>query len=237
MLTPSTQHPKTPFANMNSMLHHSNVDRLVALWQTIYYTEAIFNVTAYSTGQYGTPSGTRITAGSPLKPFFDENLNFHTTISVANISRFGYTYPEMPDWRMPPEDRVTHVRAYINSLYSHSDNGVGHVRASGEGWNVATKNYFTAEVTVNRSELPLPVILRLTVGEIIIGRVSLLSMPVDGVASISVPLKNVMVGDHTLKDSPMEKAIGFLQRELRFVIQRVCSQAGWPMNFLQGDLP
>src|SRR5688572_20736046 len=117
MLTPSTQHPKTPFADGNSMLHHSNVDRLVALWQTIYYTEAIFNVTAYSTGQYGTPSGTTITAGSPLKPFFDQNLNFHTTISVANISRFGYTYPEMPDWRMPPEERASHVRAHINSLY------------------------------------------------------------------------------------------------------------------------
>ncbi|KAK4103225.1 Di-copper centre-containing protein [Parathielavia hyrcaniae] len=78
------------------MLHHCNVDRLVAMWQVIHYQEAIFNFTASSTGQYVTVAETAITADSPLKPFLDEDMSFHTSNSVATITTFGYTYRRCP---------------------------------------------------------------------------------------------------------------------------------------------
>ena len=88
------------------MLHHCNVDRLVAMWQAIHYEEAMFTGTARSTGQYATPKDSPVTADSPLKPFFTANMTFHTSRSVANITTFGYTYPEMPGWAMPREGTV-----------------------------------------------------------------------------------------------------------------------------------
>ncbi|SPQ26986.1 89e97d41-eaa9-4e25-a73e-00cbc5ef496e [Thermothielavioides terrestris] len=104
------------------MLHHCNLDQLVAMWQVVNSREAIFTVTANSTGRYVTLKITTESADSPLKPFYDQNINFHTSSSVANITTFGYTYPEMPEWKMPPEARAGHARAQVNSLYSRSEN-------------------------------------------------------------------------------------------------------------------
>ncbi len=100
------------------MLHHANVDRLVALWQAIHYNSSMFAVTGVSTGQFGTPSGTLITADSPLKPFFDRSGNFHTSNSVRDIRSLGYTYPELlGDWSMTSEELASSVRAQVNALY------------------------------------------------------------------------------------------------------------------------
>ncbi len=204
------------------MLHHSNVDRLVALWQVISYKEAMFTGTGSSTGQFATPRGSTETADSPLKPFYDENMNFHTSNSVANISTFGYTYPEMPDWAMPLEARAGHVRAQVNSLFSGGANALGQMRTlTSPGRYSNSTNYYTAEIAVDRCEMPLPAIIRLMVGQTVVGRMSLLGMPSEGMASVSLPLQDVRIGNQSLRDLPPEKAVSFLQENLAAEIRKV----------------
>lgn len=231
---------RASLTNRSSMLHHSNVDRLVAMWQTIHYDDAIFTGTANSTGQYATLKDSPVTADSPLKPFFTSNMTFHTSRSVANITAFGYTYPEMPDWAMPPEARANHVRAQVNSLYSgRGANGVGLTRAAALSLNTnkaggirpqsksepQPKNnyYYTAEIAVDRSELALPAMLRLVVGGRVVGRLSLLAMPREGTVAVSLPLRDVLIGNRSVRDFPVGKVVLFLQRELKAEIWAVRS--------------
>jgi tyrosinase len=226
------------------MLHHCNVDRLVAMWQAIHYDEAMFTGTASSTGQYATPKDSPITADSPLKPFFTANMTFHTSRSVANITTFGYTYPELPSGgaTMPPEARANHVRAQVNSLYSRGGaNGVGLTRAAAAaavlypnkaGYPESesepepeSKNYYyyTAEIVLNRSEMALPAMLRLVVGGRVVGRLSLLAMPREGAVTVSLPLRDVLVGNRSVRDFPVGQVVLFLQRSLRAEIWTVRS--------------
>ncbi|KAH6842988.1 hypothetical protein B0I37DRAFT_208669 [Chaetomium sp. MPI-CAGE-AT-0009] len=203
------------------MLHHCNLDRLVAMWQVIHYKEDMFTNTATSTGQYATLESSVVTADSPLKPFFDENMNFHTSKSVKNITTFGYTYPEMPDWKMPPEARASYARAQVNSLYGGGDGSIGQTYALSQAGHPEERTYYTAEITVNRSEIPLPALLSLVVAQSVIGRMSLLAMPRDGVASVSLPLREVFIGNHSMRDLSPEKVVLFLQQEMATEIRRV----------------
>ncbi|KAI1486818.1 hypothetical protein F5X96DRAFT_681712 [Biscogniauxia mediterranea] len=51
------------------MLHHANLDRLVALWSAVHNSS--YQTQPYvSPGLYSTPRGAAITADSPLKPFY-----------------------------------------------------------------------------------------------------------------------------------------------------------------------
>ncbi|KAG7286186.1 hypothetical protein NEMBOFW57_008492 [Staphylotrichum longicolle] len=195
-----------------------NVDRLVAMWQVIHNEEAIFTVTGYSTGQYATLVNSTVGADSPLKPFFDENLNFHTSKTVANITRFGYTYPEMPNWAMPPEARAGHVRAQVNSLYSKGANSLGQMLSFSTASRSKARHYYTAEIVVDRSEMPLPSIMRLVVGGTVVGRMALLGMPQEGVATISLPLQEVPIGNQSMKDLPPARVVLFLQENLTIEI-------------------
>ncbi|KAH6640594.1 hypothetical protein F5144DRAFT_482480 [Chaetomium tenue] len=200
------------------MLHHCNVDRLVAMWQVIHYEEDMFTNKATSTGQYGTIESSIVTADSALKPFFDENMNFLTSKSVRNITTFGYTYPEMPNWKMSPEARASYGRAQINSLYGEKDDNLARA-LNGAGYPVS-RGYYTAEITVDRSEIPLPAIICLVAAQSVIGRMSLLAVPRTGVASGSLPLREVLVGNHSMRDLPPEKVVSFLQEEMTTEIRR-----------------
>lgn len=196
------------------MLHHCNVDRLVAMWQVIHHEEAMFTGSAKSTGQYATVTNSTVTADSPLKPFFDESLNFHTSNSVANITIFGYTYPEMPDWGMPPEARAGHVKAQVNSLYSGRASGIGQARIARKTGLPQSSHYYTAEIAVDRTEMPLPAILRLVVGGTVVGRMSLLAMPREGMVFASLPLQDILIGNRSMRYLSPASVVLYLQQEL-----------------------
>lgn len=118
------------------MLHHANVDRLIALWQAIYPNSSIFNVVDYAGALYGTAAG-NVSADTPLKPFHDRPGDgdgvdgFHTSRSVRDIAVLGYTYPELQAQGgdgsgngtsapapLSPDELAEHVRFKVNSLYS-----------------------------------------------------------------------------------------------------------------------
>ncbi|KAH7635211.1 hypothetical protein B0T09DRAFT_253998 [Sordaria sp. MPI-SDFR-AT-0083] len=286
------------------MLHHANTDRLVALWQAIYYHNTTFSFTTPSGGQLGTKKGTNLTADSPLKPFHaqfpatnsstppsDAGGFFHTSNSVADLRTFGYSYPELnTDWQITDKEKLAaQVKKAVNKLYGSGDdesaNGVARrevdedlnpedalgeeddstaidggkeidennkitfrrsrlrslsLSASTSTTNfnsqedkegttstdgkqteennkitfrrsrslakslssanskkpkrqtygqTPTKNYYyTAELSVDRSEVPLPCTISLIVNEVVMGRMSLLGMPMEGIAKVSMPL-------------------------------------------------
>lgn len=113
------------------MLHHANVDRLIALWQAIYPNSSIFEVVDYAGALYGTPAG-NVSVDTPLKPFHDPPDDgdgvdgFHTSRSVRDIATLGYTYPELQvdsydnstAAAPSPGELAEHVRFKVNSLYS-----------------------------------------------------------------------------------------------------------------------
>jgi tyrosinase len=187
------------------MLHHCNVDRLATIWQAIHHEDVMFTGTGYSTGQFATSRDTPITADSPLKPFFNGNMSFHTSNSVANISAFGYTYPEIPDWVMPPEARADYVRAYVNALYSHGANGLGQTQTVDKLGVAESKNYYTAEIVIERSEVPLPLTVGLAIEGKAVAHMSMLAMPHEGLASVSLPLQDILIRNQSLKDLPRRR--------------------------------
>jgi tyrosinase len=121
------------------MLHHANVDRLIALWQAIYPNSSIFTVVDYAGALYGLAAG-NVSADTPLKPFHipagndDGTDGFHTSRSVRDVAVLGYTYPELQVHSsgggdsdsdngtaaapLDPDELAEHVRFRVNSLYS-----------------------------------------------------------------------------------------------------------------------
>ncbi|KAK6338663.1 hypothetical protein TWF696_009474 [Orbilia brochopaga] len=97
-------------------LHHTNIDRLFAIWQEI-------NPTGYTlSGQsdFGTftiETGTKESLDTPLTPFHQTGSAYYTSASAARTQTFGYTYAETNDWNIPPQERVNKVIAIINRIY------------------------------------------------------------------------------------------------------------------------
>jgi tyrosinase len=95
-------------------LHHAMVDRLSALFQGLN-PDSYVDDAAQARSNYWYNQGDILGSGSPLKPFYaDTNGNFHTSDSVRDHTRFGYTYSELVSGN--PDD----IRTAINQLYGGS---------------------------------------------------------------------------------------------------------------------
>lgn len=136
----------SPLASFDPIffLHHANVDRLFAMWQTV------------NPGQYGASQravdytwtinvGTTQGVNSPLTPFYRDSSNFWTTAQVQNWNTtFGYTYPEFVN---SPGDRNA-INAYVNSLYGPNANAVaGSSKRSVDGHHDTIEDLHAAAAT------------------------------------------------------------------------------------------
>jgi len=93
-------------------LHHANVDRQLALFQALYPNTYMGSCTA-DTPTYTVDSGEALTADSALTPFHkNKNGDFWTSADVRDITKMGYTYPELVN-----TNNATLV-AYIKAQYS-----------------------------------------------------------------------------------------------------------------------
>jgi tyrosinase len=222
----------TRLTSVPSMLHHTNVDRLLALWQAMHPGRPMFTSVHTSKGQFGTAPGTNLTADSPLKPFFAEEGGFLTSNMVSDIRNLGYTYPEIDDWSQTPEDLESYVRAKVNSIYGESastgDASQTQRRSQRHRYPppaysspARTRQYHVAEVQVNRSEIIRPSTVNLVLEGTIVGRMSLLEMPRTGIASASVPLRDLVVGNRSVAEMDASEAISLLQQKLEMEIRLV----------------
>lgn len=95
-------------------LHHCNVDRLFALWQTINPDSYVPTATApHST--WVIPSGATLNADYPLEPFNKDASSYWTSNDVRDWTALGYTYPEFTTSSGDKSDIAT----YINGLYGN----------------------------------------------------------------------------------------------------------------------
>jgi tyrosinase len=105
-------------------LHHTMVDRFFALWQTLYpdtYVESANQIY----GNYWYTAGTTLDVNSPLFPFYaDTSGNFHTSNSVRDFTKFGYTYPELVS------GNVNDIVSAVNTLYGANQPQVGNKKRS-----------------------------------------------------------------------------------------------------------
>ncbi|OAX83288.1 hypothetical protein ACJ72_02361 [Emergomyces africanus] len=99
-------------------LHHTNVDRVVALWQALHpesYVEPLVN----SGGDFMKKPGTMEDDETPFAPFRDPDNEFYNAGTARTLSTFGYTYPEIQDWNgVTPEQLARSVRMAVNQLYN-----------------------------------------------------------------------------------------------------------------------
>ncbi|KAK4232508.1 hypothetical protein QBC38DRAFT_540616 [Podospora fimiseda] len=225
------------------MLHHANIDRLLALWQTIWYNNNttdnsnnnsdasnMFTGTDISKGQFATPKGTIISASSPLKPFFQQDgISFHTSNSVQNWYGFGYTYPELPPLGIDEERGAEWVRAEVNSLYgpgkTGDKDGVSRI-GGGEGKKVVV------EVSVNRKEFmgKKGRIGFFDMGGRDVGEVVVMNMPCEGELREVIPLTGGKI-----EDGILEVGVWFEEEE-EIDVGRIKSLniTIWGMEYLPG---
>ncbi|KAK4453979.1 Di-copper centre-containing protein [Podospora aff. communis PSN243] len=202
------------------MLHHANVDRYFAMWQAINYNSQMFNSVDTSRGMLGTASGSNVTVSTPLKPFYGQSLTLHTSGSVTQTRDFGYTYPEIDDWSQGPEELANYVRAQVNLLYDRSTD-VSPSRRRGlrerQGYAeppLAQRRYYSAEIQVDRCDVPLPCTLNLMLNGSVVGRMALLAMPRVGVASADIVLTDLKKGDQNIDGMGPDEAVKYLTENI-----------------------
>ena len=130
-------------------LHHANVDRVFAIWQTIYPDQ--FTVQWNTTqSDYVIPMGTTVDANTPLYPFHSDGQGtLFTSTGVRSTRSFGYTYPEVMDWGVNSDPAVlkANVTAIINQIYNPAGSsaaqrrGVSKRAASLSAANAASYNW------------------------------------------------------------------------------------------------
>ncbi|KAK4181554.1 hypothetical protein QBC36DRAFT_174782 [Triangularia setosa] len=100
-------------------LHHTMVDRIFAMWQTLY-PQSWVTPTAAVLNSYTTARGQVQDSQTPLTPFFaNANGAFWTSDSVRDFTKFGYTYTELTDLASTTNAQAG-VRRAINRLYGTS---------------------------------------------------------------------------------------------------------------------
>ncbi|PVH82540.1 Di-copper centre-containing protein [Cadophora sp. DSE1049] len=100
-------------------LLHTNVDRLLAMWQAINPTEFIVPEKD-NEGSFTNPVGAMVSASTPLTPFtMVDGETPYTSTSARYTSTFGYSYPEVPDW-LPwtPAELAANVSTQVKALYN-----------------------------------------------------------------------------------------------------------------------
>ncbi len=101
-------------------LHHTNIDRLFAMWQAIN-PQSYVAPTINTVGNYVVPKGFVDTADSSLLPFHSDNATiFWTSNGVRSVRTFGYAYRDVIDWNTTQSALASDVRANINRLYGSS---------------------------------------------------------------------------------------------------------------------
>ena len=94
-----------------------------------------------------------------MKPFHVDDESFHTAVSARPISAFGYSYPEVEDWKYSKEDLSKQVRQKVNALYNSQQQ-----RAKKHKHKRSHSHHVSAQQKRGDGLLPLDDILR-NVGE------------------------------------------------------------------------
>ncbi|OLN94326.1 Tyrosinase 1 [Colletotrichum chlorophyti] len=99
-------------------LHHTMVDRIVAMWQVLYPESWVTSQVAIE-HSFTMPPGYAQDMWTDLKPFYsDVNGTFWNSVTARDTSAFGYSYVDtIPNPRSQRSDGRTRLIVTINRLY------------------------------------------------------------------------------------------------------------------------
>ncbi|KAH8656637.1 hypothetical protein BGZ60DRAFT_145468 [Tricladium varicosporioides] len=100
-------------------IHHANVDRLVAMWQAAY-PDAWLKEEVNDAPTFTMRPGEKLNEKTPLHPFTQaDGKTPHTSESSRYIKNFGYSYPDIEDWKFTnAKDLSKAVTQRVNILYN-----------------------------------------------------------------------------------------------------------------------
>jgi len=103
-------------------LHHANVDRLTAIYQSIHYGKFVTPQPASGTFARRATSGSTDTVNTQLNPFRHADGSYFTSVDVSwasSIWHFGYAYVEVPySYRGKSHDSLAaYTTSKVNALY------------------------------------------------------------------------------------------------------------------------
>ncbi|OJD35302.1 di-copper centre-containing protein [Diplodia corticola] len=128
-------------------MHHANVDRVVAIWQTLYPNSWVGAASQTAGTRTMAPSSNQ-NANSPLTPFHrDTKGTFWTSNSVRATSALGYTYPDLVGVSN------SQLTTNLNRLYGNSATNSALRGGSSDGDAPATTYDYMAQVTLDKSVL------------------------------------------------------------------------------------
>ncbi|CAG8567940.1 21643_t:CDS:2 [Dentiscutata erythropus] len=97
-------------------LHHSNVDRLIAIWQACHPDVWIIG-NSYTEGTFTQEVDKYIDENTDLTPFRKSETTYWTSKLVRDIKTLGYTYPELEKNHQPRELLRSMLSYYHSTLY------------------------------------------------------------------------------------------------------------------------
>lgn len=100
-------------------LHHTNIDRLFAIWQAIHPATTWNSQYQNQYGTYGIPAGTEENANTALTPFRWSATDYFTSNEVWSTLSLGYAYPETDPSAAPADQFQAWVMAKANELYGN----------------------------------------------------------------------------------------------------------------------
>ena len=110
------------------MLHHCNIDRLIAMYQSVNPGRVVEPRPATTTFSRRGGNGLRDDINTPLAPFRRSNGAYYTSrdfSSAESIWSFGYAYREVPTrFRGNPSGMRAFTSSEINRLYGPGSTGV-----------------------------------------------------------------------------------------------------------------
>jgi hypothetical protein len=106
-------------SNYYSWLHHTNVDRQIAMWQAIYSNKWITPTTSGGSTWTIKPGDT-LDENTPLTPFtMADGVTRYTSKTARFTKNFGYSYPDVKDWLFTNASKLAaNVTARVNQLYN-----------------------------------------------------------------------------------------------------------------------
>ncbi|KAH7357380.1 hypothetical protein BKA66DRAFT_515471 [Pyrenochaeta sp. MPI-SDFR-AT-0127] len=106
------------------MLHHTNVDRLFAIYQAAHPDRRMESSNIGSNGNVFLENGQTIDENTQLLPFKKSSGDFWTTKDCWDHTVLGYAYPETQRWKYgSDEDYRESVVKVISKLYGGSEKG------------------------------------------------------------------------------------------------------------------
>ncbi|KAK1472444.1 hypothetical protein CCUS01_05828 [Colletotrichum cuscutae] len=129
-------------------LHHTNVDRLFAIWQACHdnpndpSTYVTDQRAGESWGNFIVKAGDPETIKTPLAPFAQlgtkDNQVFWTSEGVRYTTEFGYVYPETQSWKFPTKESILNE---LDRVYGKTASFANILRSGDEDFKSSTEEF------------------------------------------------------------------------------------------------